>query len=172
VAASLNENGALLMAEFVCHLKKPMRDPVLKTTVHTAQEWAELLSQSGLLLDEVIDLSPEVINFLLDPDLESHIAGLDREKQIEIRKYNGQIGSLEKKWVSYCVLRAVKNNASHSFEETMRINLERMTKRSTFGKVKSGVRNGKTPLLYRNLVEHLKECIESVSPIGSLEARH
>jgi acyl transferase domain-containing protein/acyl carrier protein/trans-aconitate methyltransferase len=170
VAASLNESGALVMAEFVCHLKKPMRDPVLKTTVHTAQEWAELLSQSGLLLDEVIDLSPEVINFLIDPNLEDHIDGLDREKQIEIRKYNGQIGSLEKKWVSYCVLRAVKNNASHSFEETMRINLERMTQRSTFGKVKSGVRNGKTPLLYRNLVEHLKECIESVSPIGSLEA--
>jgi NADP-dependent 3-hydroxy acid dehydrogenase YdfG/aryl carrier-like protein/trans-aconitate methyltransferase len=114
LSRALDTEGRLLMAEYVCTLAEPMRDPVLKVSVHTAQQWARLLGESGLVLTEVIDLSAEVIHFLHDPDLEQTIATLEPARADEVRKLGQQIVALKKGWVRFCLLKVTKAPALHS----------------------------------------------------------
>jgi SAM-dependent methyltransferase len=167
LAAALRGDGVLLMAEFVSLLAKPMRDPALNTTVHSTREWAEVLGENGLVLDEVIDLSAGIANFLQDPNLERHIAALDETRQLEIRKYNRQFASLESHWVSYCVMRALKDQHRTPPEQRIRHNLERL--RTSVQPARAGASNGRSGLLYQNLAEHFHDCVAPTShPLPAL----
>ena len=108
LSRALGAEGRLLMAEYVCTLEEPMRDPVLKVSVHTAQQWARLLGENGLVLTEVIDLSAEVIHFLYDPDLEHTLATLESARADEVRKLSQQIVALQNGWVRFCLLKVNK----------------------------------------------------------------
>ena len=108
LSRALGAQGRLLMAEYVCTLAEPMRDPFLKVSVHTAQQWACLLGENGLMLTEVIDLSAEVIHFLHDPDFEHTVAALEPSRADEVRKLGQQIVALEKGWVRFCLLKVTK----------------------------------------------------------------
>jgi polyketide synthase PksL len=151
------------MAEFVSLLGKPMRDPVLNTTVHTAQEWAEVLGENGLALQDVVDLSPGIANFLQDPDLERHIAGLEKARQAELRKYNRQVAGLENQWVCYCAMRVVKDRRQAPVEERIRQNRERLNQRIPFQLACAQMAESPSADLYRDMVGHFQDC---VAPAG------
>ena len=157
LASALREDGVLLMAEFVSLLAKPLRDPALNTTVHPAREWAEVLGENGLVLDEVIDHSGGIVNFLQDPNLERHIALLDEPRRLEIRKYHRQIASIENHWVSYCVMRALKDHRRAPLEQIIRENLERL--RNPVQPARAGASNGRPGALYEHLSEHFRDCV-------------
>ena len=108
LSRALREEGRMLLAEYVCTLAEPMRDPVLNVSVHTSQQWACLLGENGLVLNEVIDLSAEVIHFLRDPDLEDTVRELEPAQADAVRKLGQQIVALEKGWVRFCLLKITK----------------------------------------------------------------
>lgn len=164
VAAALRPGGVLLMAEFVCLLAKPMRDPALNVTVHTAGEWAGILGDSGLVLEEVVDASAGIINFLHDPDLDRHIAGLDQPRQLEIRKYNHQVKGLENRWVGYCVMRAVRDGSSATAAQRAQASREQLSRRTTPGQARSPKANGRYGALYRDLTGHFQDCVLTARP--------
>ena len=167
LASALCEDGVLLMAEFVSLLAKPLRDPALNTTVHCAREWAEVLGENGLVLDEVIDLSAGIANFLQDPHLERHVAALDEKRRLELRKYNRQVASLENHWVSYGVMRALKDHRQTPPEQLIRKNLERLKK--PVQPARTGSSNGRLGTLYKNLTEHFQNCVAPTSrPLPTL----
>ena len=111
LSRALGAEGRLLMAEYVCTLAEPMRDPFLKVSVHTTQQWARLLGENGLMLTEVIDLSAEVIHFLHDPDFQQTVVALEPSRADEVRKLGQQIVALEKGWVRFCLLKVTKTLA-------------------------------------------------------------
>lgn len=164
VAAALRPGGVLLMAEFVCLLAKPMRDPALNVTVHTAGEWAGFLGDSGLVLEEVVDASAGIINFLHDPDLDQHVAGLDQPRQLEIRKYNHQVKGLENRWVGYCVMRAVRDGSSATAAQRAQASREQLSRRTTPGQARSPKANGRYGALYRDLTGHFQDCVLTARP--------
>jgi acyl transferase domain-containing protein len=163
LAAALGEEGVLLMAEFVCLLGKPMRDPALNTTVHTASEWAAVLGETGLVLEEVADLSDGIANFLHDPNLETHIAPLAAARQLEIRKYNHQVKSLENHWACYGAMRARLDRQPGSTEQRIQRNLERLTYRTSLEQVCAGLSNGRDGARYRDFTAHFAGGVASPS---------
>ncbi len=160
IATALRPEGALLMAEFVCLLSKPIRDATLGTTVHTAREWADVLADAGLLIEEVIDASSGIINFLHDPDLDRHTAGLDESKQREIRKFNRQIAGLENQWVCYSVMRVMRDLDSRTTKDRAGQNWERLNQRTPWDGSFTGMPDG-AAALYRNLAGHFGDCVDS-----------
>ena len=120
ISRALSRDGRFLMAEYVCTLAEPMRDPVLKVCVHTSQQFARLLGENGLVLTEVIDLSAEVMHFLRDPELAQTLATLETARADEVRKLGQQIVALEKGWVRFCLLKVTKASALDSERLTER----------------------------------------------------
>lgn len=160
LASALSPDGVLFMVEFVSLLSKPMRDPALNTTVHTAGEWAEVLGENGLILEEAIDLSSEIANFLHDPNLEQNIAGLDAARQLEIRKYHRQGNSLEKRWVAYCALRVRNDGQAASPEQRIAANRARFSHLMTLRQARNGMVNGHGKAYYQELAAHFEGCVE------------
>lgn len=163
VATALTNDGLLLMAEFVSLLAKPFRDPALNTTVHPAKEWAEILGESGLLLDDVVDLSAEISNFLHDPDLEQNIAGLEPPRQLEIRKYNRQVANLENRWLCYCVMRARKSTEI-PVEKRVQRNLERLTTRISLRDARIEPVSAGAYASCTDLTNYLQDCVACPAP--------
>jgi acyl transferase domain-containing protein/acyl carrier protein/SAM-dependent methyltransferase len=163
VATALTDDGLVLMAEFVSLLQKPLRDPALNTTVHSANEWAEILGESGLVLDEVVDLSAGISNFLHDPDLEQNIAGLEPPRQLEIRKYNRQVANLENRWLCYCVMRGSKSTQI-PVEERIQRNLQRLTTRIPFRDTQIELDGVGAYASYADLINYLQDCVACPAP--------
>lgn len=161
LASALQPDGVLLMAEFVGLLAKPMRDPVLNTTVHTAREWAALLGENDLLLGEVVDLSAGVANFLHDPHIERHLAPLGEARRVEIRKLNRQAASLENHWIRFCAMRVLRDSRAVSTEQRIRENLERLNQPTSFHELHARQSDGAGESLYQNLVAHFQDCVEA-----------
>ncbi len=159
LAAALRPDGVVLMVEFVSLLSKPMRDPALNTTVHTAGEWAEILGENGLILEEAVDLSSEIANFLHDPNLEPNIVGLDAARQLEIRKYHRQGNSLEKRWVAYCALRVRKDRQAESSEQRIAANRARLSQPISLRQARNGRVNGHGIAYYQELAAHFEDCV-------------
>jgi SAM-dependent methyltransferase/acyl carrier protein len=125
LAAALREDGVILLADYLCLLPKPMHDAVLGTTVHTREQWAQLMADNNLRVEGAVDASREVINFLQDPLVEEVVAGLEPRQASEIRKIARQVESLEKGWLRFSLLRIVKCAAGEALYNDNLAALER-----------------------------------------------
>src|SRR5262249_43816599 len=97
-------------------------DPNIEISIPTQREWARLTSQFNLTIEEVIDVSPEIANFLYDPELENNINNLVEVSQKTLKSYANQSASLERGWVSYLLIK-LKKNATWSREQIEANNL-------------------------------------------------
>src|SRR5205814_6020686 len=61
-----------------------------------------------LVIDELVDVSPEIANYLHDPEFETNIRSLPKVVQDTWRNYANQSAALEKGWISYCVMKLEK----------------------------------------------------------------
>ncbi|WP_437836523.1 SDR family NAD(P)-dependent oxidoreductase [Sorangium sp. So ce1153] len=108
VAASLTPTGRVLLADFVVNLRGPIVDQGVEITIPTAVDWGDALSGDGLRIDEVIDVSREIGNFVHDPELEESLRGQPKAMQDTFRNYANISTALERGWISYCLFKIDK----------------------------------------------------------------
>jgi acyl carrier protein len=100
--------------DYIANLRGPITDPNVEISIPTRQDWIDILSKHYLVIDEIIDVSPQVANFLYDPDIQQNTANLPKVARDTFQNYANQSVSLEKEWISYCLFKLKKDsNCSH-----------------------------------------------------------
>lgn len=108
ISSSLNEEGTVLLIDYIANTRGPIVDQNVEVSIPTVQEWIELLAEHQLVIDEIIDVSPQIANALHDPDVEQYIKHLPKAVQdLYINTVNQSI-SLERGWISYCLFKLKK----------------------------------------------------------------
>ncbi|QDS33254.1 beta-ketoacyl synthase N-terminal-like domain-containing protein [Brevibacillus brevis] len=108
ISSSLNEEGSVLLIDYIANTRGPIVDQNVEVSIPTVQEWIELLAEHQLVIDEIIDVSPQIANALHDPDVEQYIKHLPKAVQdLYINTVNQSI-SLEQGWISYCLFKLKK----------------------------------------------------------------
>ncbi|MGG4453265.1 beta-ketoacyl synthase N-terminal-like domain-containing protein [Brevibacillus porteri] len=108
ISSSLNEEGTVLLIDYIANTRGPIVDQNVEVSIPTVQEWIELLAEHQLVIDEIIDVSPQIANALHDPDVEQYIKHLPKPVQdLYINTVNQSI-SLERGWISYCLFKLKK----------------------------------------------------------------
>ncbi|MCP5004263.1 MAG: methyltransferase, partial [Planctomycetes bacterium] len=125
ISRSLNENGKILLMDFIANTQGSLLDPNTEISIPTQEEWARLLSKNFLEIDEIINVSPQISNFLYDPDSEENIKDLPKVVQDTYRNYANQSISLENGWFRYVLLK-LKKNTQWSQQQIESFNLERI----------------------------------------------
>lgn len=118
ISASLNEGGRVLLMDYIANLRGPIVDPNIEISIPTRKGWINILSAHNLVIDEIIDVSPQVANFLYDPEFEENIKDFPEVAKNTLRNYANQSISLERGWISYCLLKLKKD--AKSFESKLR----------------------------------------------------
>lgn len=127
MVAGLRLGGRILLMDFITNLSGAIVDPNLEISIPTKLEWIELLSRHGLVLTSVIDVSPQIANFLHDPDYREITRDLPELVQQTFQNYANQSRSLEQGWVAYCLLKIQKVDDGDS-EELCRRNRDALDK--------------------------------------------
>ncbi|MFC9712838.1 SDR family NAD(P)-dependent oxidoreductase [Paenibacillus sp. NPDC056933] len=131
ISASLNKDGRLLLMDYICNLKGAIIDPKVEISIPTVQDWIELLSEHNLVIDEIIDVSPEIANFLYDPFVDQNTIGLPEVTRDTYRNYANQSKSLENGWISYCLFK-LKKETQMSKEECSAYNATRIKNKTPY----------------------------------------
>jgi len=74
--AHLRPGGWLVLSDFVAETSSDIEHAEAGSFLATAQRWAEVLTGGGLRLSAVVDVSPEIANFLVDPEFAGNLARL------------------------------------------------------------------------------------------------
>jgi 3-oxoacyl-(acyl-carrier-protein) synthase/SAM-dependent methyltransferase len=74
IAAHLADGGWLVLADCAADTVAPIELPGVGSFTSPKADYAAVLARHGLAIDECIDVSPEIANFLHDPELETMIA--------------------------------------------------------------------------------------------------
>ncbi|MCB0207974.1 MAG: SDR family NAD(P)-dependent oxidoreductase [Anaerolineae bacterium] len=119
----LNENGVLILADFVANTDFPIEYDNPPSFFSTQQIWVDLLSHNHLRLVRGIDISTEMANFLYDPEFTEHLAELpvinqDDFVRTAFQSYDRLGRMLGEGLASYVLLTAQKQ--SHLSEEELR----------------------------------------------------
>ncbi len=109
----LNQQGYLVLADFISNSDIAIDHEETSSYFITKSDWVELLSQHHLQLVAAIDVSPEISNFLYDPDFEERLDQVYQSNQDEnVRsgfKSYYQLGKVLSKGIaSYVLLTAQK----------------------------------------------------------------
>lgn len=105
IASGLADDGQVVLMDFIANGRGRISAPEIAIDIATREEWGRLLAEAGLLIDSLIDVSPQVANFLYDPELEANIAGLPEVAQASFRNFANSYLSLKRGWTSYCLFR-------------------------------------------------------------------
>jgi polyketide synthase PksM len=112
IAQALAEGGRVLLLDFIANLRGRITAPDIAIDISTEADWVDCLSKHGLMIDEVIDVSPQIANFLYDPDHEANVAALPKVARDSFRNFANNYLSLERGWLSYCMIKLGKPSAS------------------------------------------------------------
>ncbi|WP_414520853.1 type I polyketide synthase [Umezakia ovalisporum] len=109
----LNQQGYLVLADFISNSDFAIDHQETSSYFITKSEWVELLSENHLQLVAAIDVSPEISNFLYDPDFEERLEELyqrNRDENVKAGfKSYYQLGKVLSKGIaSYVLLTAQK----------------------------------------------------------------
>ena len=126
IAAALDDDGRLLLIDYVANLRGAIVDPELEISIPTPREWAQTLANHDLIIDEVIDVSPQIANFVFDPQSEENIQGLPEPSRGMWRNFAHQATALEKGWITYALFKIGKDGRMSASERLDR-NLARLS---------------------------------------------
>ncbi len=137
VGARLREGGALVLSDFVSNLREDIIHEDTSSFLVTAARWAETLARNGLRLVDCVDVSPEIANFLDDPDYEQNLQRLqERRETAGIRDALGsydQLGELlRRRMVSYALMTARRAPAGADEADLVRDNLRALDERRAY----------------------------------------
>jgi 2-polyprenyl-3-methyl-5-hydroxy-6-metoxy-1,4-benzoquinol methylase len=131
IASSLQRNGQVLLMDYISNLKGPIIDTQIEINIPTQQGWAEMLSKQHLIIDEIIDVSSQISNFLYDPEVELNIQNLSIVAQKTFRSYANQSISFDKGWISYCLFK-IKKDDNLSNTACFHHNIEKLTNKTPY----------------------------------------
>jgi acyl transferase domain-containing protein/acyl carrier protein/2-polyprenyl-3-methyl-5-hydroxy-6-metoxy-1,4-benzoquinol methylase len=108
VETSLRDGGLLVLADFISHAEFSIDHQASSSYFITVNEWVEVLSSHQLCVVDSIDISPEISNFLHDPDFDAHfdlVEPFKRDPNIRASfKSYDQLGKLLKNGLASYVL--------------------------------------------------------------------
>jgi polyketide synthase PksM len=110
ITSALKEDGKVLLMDYIANLRGPITDPDVEISIPTRQDWIDILSKHHLAIDEIIDVSPQVANFLYDPDIQQNTKDLPKVARDTFQNYANQSVSLENGWISYCLFKLKKDS--------------------------------------------------------------
>jgi acyl carrier protein len=113
------------LADYVSNLPGSVDDPHVEISIPTQKKWAKLTAQFHLEMEEIIDVSCEISNFLYDPGFKDNIKNLPELLRKTLTNYANQSVSLERGWLSYVLIK-LKRNTERSPEKIESHNLRRL----------------------------------------------
>ncbi|MBB3120980.1 alpha/beta fold hydrolase [Pseudoduganella violacea] len=125
IANALEDDGRVLLMDFIANGRGRITAPNIDIDISTRQDWIDVCADQGLVIDELIDVSPQIANFLYDPEAEANIAELPQVAKESFRNFANNYISLERGWVSYCLFR-LRKEPGLSRAQRARINAERI----------------------------------------------
>jgi acyl transferase domain-containing protein/glyoxylase-like metal-dependent hydrolase (beta-lactamase superfamily II)/2-polyprenyl-3-methyl-5-hydroxy-6-metoxy-1,4-benzoquinol methylase len=131
IATSLNDNGRVLLMDYIANLRGAVVDPSTEVSIPTQQEWLELLTAHHLVIDEIIDVSLQIANFLDDPEVKDNVRDLPKVVQDTYRSYANQSISLKRGWISYCLLK-LKKDTQRSAAERWQHNTQKIAQKTPY----------------------------------------
>ncbi len=108
ISRSLNEGGRLLLVDYIANLRGPIVDHDVSVHIPTLQGWVDMLSAHGLAVDEAVDVSLRIANFVHDPEADENIARMPDQARAMWRNFVNQSTALEKGWIRYSLIKIRK----------------------------------------------------------------
>nr|DAC82021.1 TPA_exp: polyketide synthase [uncultured bacterium] len=133
IASSLKPGGRVLLADYIANLRGPIVDVNVGVSIPTQEDWIDLLSRHHLVIDEIIDVSPQIANFLYDPDFEENMEGLPKVTTDVYRNHVNQFIALEKGWITYSLFKLQKDHTCTDAERRRR-NEDRLSRQRSYPK--------------------------------------
>jgi len=131
MADALSDDGKILLMDYIGNLRGSIIDPSVEISIPTQQQWIDLLSKHDLIIDEIIDASTEISNYLYDPEHAEHTKHLPKVSQDSYRNYANQAISLEKGWITYCLLK-LKRDTRRSEQERREHNAQQIANQTPY----------------------------------------
>jgi myxalamid-type polyketide synthase MxaE and MxaD len=139
ISRHLNPGGWLVLADFISNSTFAIEHDETSSYIVTKEKWAQWLSQNKLQLVAGVDISPEVANFLYDPDFKENAArltesNLDHNVTAAVESYNHLAQLLRRKLASY-VLLTVQKEEKRSVSEIYALNQEKLNALTSYADV-------------------------------------
>ncbi|TMC14290.1 MAG: polyketide synthase, partial [Chloroflexi bacterium] len=131
IATSLNEHGRVLLVDYIANLRGAIVDPQIGISIPTQKEWLDLLTEHHLVIDEIIDVSPQIANFLDDPQVNENVKDLPGIVQDTYKSYANQAVSLANGWISYCLFK-LKKDSQYSAPERWNYNASKIAQKTPY----------------------------------------
>ncbi|NEO53118.1 MAG: SDR family NAD(P)-dependent oxidoreductase [Okeania sp. SIO3B5] len=135
----LNQKGYLVLADFISNSDLAIDHEETSSYFITKSDWVEFLSQHHLQLVAAIDVSPEISNFLYDPDFEGRLEQLYQSNQDEnVRsgfKSYYQLGKVLSKEIASYVLLTAQKQEQLSTEEIAEWNQQILAQLTSYSEV-------------------------------------
>ncbi|MBV9679043.1 MAG: SDR family NAD(P)-dependent oxidoreductase, partial [Acidobacteriaceae bacterium] len=122
IAGHLAPGGRIVLTDCVATTATPLHASHLGQFTSNESEWVQVLSTQGLCLKQVIDVTPQIANFLCDPDFESHLQALStraeafRKTEAEHRGWHRFGQALEDGLIRYTILEITRDTGQDSAE--------------------------------------------------------
>jgi acyl transferase domain-containing protein/SAM-dependent methyltransferase/NAD(P)-dependent dehydrogenase (short-subunit alcohol dehydrogenase family) len=139
IATHLNPGGRLVIVDFIA-VEAPIHNPQTSSYTDTKERWSELLAAEKLRVLDCVDVSPEIGNFLLDPDYEHHVAGIvanygfDEITERHLRSQDN-IGKALRGGVMQYVLLTAQRDPLALRDDLLRVNLDVLAAPKSYAEV-------------------------------------
>jgi myxalamid-type polyketide synthase MxaE and MxaD len=135
----LNQQGYLVLADFISNSEFSIDHQETSSYFITKSEWVDLLSEHQLQLVAAIDVSPEISNFLYDPDFEQSLEKLyqkNRDDNVKAGfKSYYQLGKVLSKGIASYVLLTAQKQQQLSKEKIAEWNQHMLAQLSSYSEV-------------------------------------
>ena len=105
IESSLKNHGRVLLMDFIANLHGAIEDPSIDIYIPTQEQWARNLAKHHLVLDELIDVSPQIANFQHDPEHEENLKDCPQVVRDSWRNYANNAVAIDRGWLSYMLFR-------------------------------------------------------------------
>jgi acyl transferase domain-containing protein/acyl carrier protein/SAM-dependent methyltransferase len=161
IASSLSEKkGRVLFIDFIANLKGGIVDTNLGISIATNDDWSLLLSEQNLIIRELIDVSPQIANFLHDPERDTYLKNIPKLMKDFFQNNTNNCIALEKGWLSYCLFKIEKENCM-SRQEIMEYNTIRILNKTPYPTAREEMLNPKETASHKS--EKITPTIQKVS---------
>ncbi|WP_208455299.1 beta-ketoacyl synthase N-terminal-like domain-containing protein [Burkholderia gladioli] len=132
IRRSLAPTGSILLMDFIANLRGSIVDDKVDIAISPQAEWANVLAEQGLVIDDLVDLSEGIANYVFDPDVERNIAHFPEAARRSSRNFANMAVSLRQNWISYCLFRIVVDRHGRSTEALRAANAAVIARRTPY----------------------------------------
>jgi len=145
VGAHLREGGWLVLSDFVANTASDIEHDEAGSYLATARRWAEVLAHNHLRLDECVDVSPEIANFLDDPEFARNRerlrgAGGDAAVDAGFTSYDQLSRLLRRRMASYVLMNARRVAAGTASDALLADNLRALARPTPYAELRPQAR--------------------------------